>query len=158
MIKAWSLLFLTVPKVPFSVSNLLEYVVEEVETRDSEDDIDNSAPAYHHYCLVLKTTKQPNSTYLLVESKEEKVKLFLLLFSSLHSCRSCEKAENSISDAKFGSGYHIGQVQKKRLGKGENHGGGGAKIEFSAFLQDRQLRRLIVFSPECVCVYPLLKC
>ena len=51
-----------------------------------------------------------------------------------------------------GAGTILDKFKRKDSGEAKIMEGGGAKIEFSAFLQDRQLRRLIVFSPECVCV------
>ena len=53
--------------------HVADMIVEELETQDSEDDVAADGPFYRHYTLVLKTQKQGSQTYLLVDSKQEKV-------------------------------------------------------------------------------------
>ena len=52
---------------------MIDVIVEEMESPDSEDGLDSEPIPYRHYTLVMKSLKQPASTYLLIDSKEEKV-------------------------------------------------------------------------------------
>lgn len=60
------------------MTHLIDVIVEELESPDSEDGLDSDEVPYRHYTLVMKSLKQPASTYLLIDSKEEKVHLNLL--------------------------------------------------------------------------------
>lgn len=59
--------------MPFSMTLMMDVIVEEMESPDSEDGLDTEPIPYRHYTLVMKSLKQPASTYLLIDSKEEKV-------------------------------------------------------------------------------------
>ena len=62
------------------MTHMIDVFVEEFESPDSEDGLDAEPIPYRHYTLVMKSLKQPASTYLLIDSKEEKV-IFDFLFS-----------------------------------------------------------------------------
>ncbi|XP_031572263.1 pleckstrin homology domain-containing family H member 1-like isoform X2 [Actinia tenebrosa] len=71
--------------VPYSMANLMEIVVEELETAESEEDRNSESPSnsYRHFTLVLKGENQSSPTYLLIDSKAEKDSwLFHLIVSS----------------------------------------------------------------------------
>lgn len=56
------------------MTHLIDVIVDELDSPDSEDGtIDADPVPYRHYTLVMKSLKQPASTYLLIDSKEEKV-------------------------------------------------------------------------------------
>lgn len=56
------------------MTHLIDVIVDELESPDSEDGAKDADPVpYRHYTLVMKSLKQPASTYLLIDSKEEKV-------------------------------------------------------------------------------------
>ena len=59
--------------MPFSMTLMIDVIVEDMESPDSEDGLDSEPIPYRHYTLVMKSLKQPASTYLLIDSKEEKV-------------------------------------------------------------------------------------
>ena len=56
------------------MTNMIDVIVEEFESPDSEDDHDANPP-YRHYTLVMKSLRQPSTTYLLIDSKTEKVRV-----------------------------------------------------------------------------------
>ncbi|CAH3122183.1 unnamed protein product [Porites lobata] len=58
--------------MPFSMTLMIDVIVEDMESPDSEDGLDSEPIPYRHYTLVMKSLKQPASTYLLIDSKEEK--------------------------------------------------------------------------------------
>ncbi|XP_022810522.1 pleckstrin homology domain-containing family H member 2-like isoform X3 [Stylophora pistillata] len=59
--------------VPFSMTHMIDVVVEELESPDSEDGTLNTDEVpYRHFTLVMKSLKQPSTTYLLIDSMEEK--------------------------------------------------------------------------------------
>lgn len=57
------------------MANLMEIVVEELETAESDEEKNAESPcnSYRHFTLVLKGEKQSCPTYLLIDSKAEKV-------------------------------------------------------------------------------------
>lgn len=56
------------------MTHLIDVIVDELDSPDSKDGtIDADPVPYRHYTLVMKSLKQPASTYLLIDSKEEKV-------------------------------------------------------------------------------------
>lgn len=58
------------------MTHMIDVIVEELESQDSEDGtVDADVVPYRHYTLVMKSLKQPASTYLLIDSKEEKVQI-----------------------------------------------------------------------------------
>lgn len=64
-------------QVPFSMTHMIDVIVEEMESPDSDNGANDADPVpYHHYTLVMKSLKQPANTKLLIESKEEKVPSF----------------------------------------------------------------------------------
>ena len=68
--------------MPFSMTLMIDVIVAEMEAPDSEDGLDAEPIPYRHYTLVMKSLKQPASTYLLIDSKEEKVVYRKHAFSS----------------------------------------------------------------------------
>lgn len=60
------------------MTHMIDVIVEELESPDSEDNLDSDVVPYRHYTLVMKSLKQPASTYLLIDSREEKVRSNLL--------------------------------------------------------------------------------
>lgn len=68
--------------MPFSMTLMIDVIVAEMEAPDSEDGLDAEPIPYRHYTLVMKSLKQPASTYLLIDSKEEKVVYRKRAFSS----------------------------------------------------------------------------
>ena len=57
------------------MTHMIDVIVEELESPDSEDGTLNAdAVPYRHYTLVMKSLKQPATTYLLIDSCEEKVR------------------------------------------------------------------------------------
>ncbi|XP_068729703.1 pleckstrin homology domain-containing family H member 1-like isoform X1 [Montipora capricornis] len=58
--------------VPFSMTHMIDVIVEELGSPDPADGLDSEAVPYRHYSLVMKSLKQPANTYLLIDSKEEK--------------------------------------------------------------------------------------
>ncbi|XP_020901839.1 pleckstrin homology domain-containing family H member 1 isoform X2 [Exaiptasia diaphana] len=69
--------------VPYSMANLMEIVVEELETADSDEEREQAVNSYRHFTLVLKGGKQSSPTYLLIDSKAEKdLWMFHLVVSS----------------------------------------------------------------------------
>lgn len=62
------------------MTHMIDVIVEELESPDSNDGTVGADPIpYRHYTLVMKSLKQPASTYLLIDSKEEKVPSFVLV-------------------------------------------------------------------------------
>ncbi|KAJ7357469.1 Pleckstrin y domain-containing H member 2 [Desmophyllum pertusum] len=57
--------------VPFSMTHMIDVIVEEMESPDSEYGAVDPVP-YRHYTLVMKSLEQPSDTYLLIDSREEK--------------------------------------------------------------------------------------
>ncbi|KAJ7357395.1 Pleckstrin y domain-containing H member 2 [Desmophyllum pertusum] len=57
--------------VPFSMTHMIDVIVEEMESPDSEYGAVDPVP-YRHYTLVMKSREQPSDTYLLIDSREEK--------------------------------------------------------------------------------------
>lgn len=56
------------------MTHMIDVIVEELDLPDSEDGRVNADPVpYRHYTLVMKSLKLPASTYLLIDSKGEKV-------------------------------------------------------------------------------------
>ena len=71
---------------------MIDVIVEELESPDCEDGgLDTDVVPYRHYTLVMKSLKQPACTYLLIDSKEEKVcfdkSLLSPILSSRNDCR-----------------------------------------------------------------------
>lgn len=59
------------------MTHMIDVIVEELESPDSGNGTVNADPVpYRHYTLVMKSLKQPANTYLLIDSKEEKVPSF----------------------------------------------------------------------------------
>ena len=59
------------------MSHMIDMIVEELESPGSNNGTVDADPVpYRHYTLVMKSLKQPANTYLLIESKEEKVPSF----------------------------------------------------------------------------------
>lgn len=61
-------------QVPFSMTHMIDVVVEELESPDSENGSVGDAVPYRHFTLVMKSLKQPSTTFLLIDSIEEKVR------------------------------------------------------------------------------------
>ena len=59
------------------MTHMIDVIVEELESPASNNStVDVDPVPYRHYTLVMKSLKQPANTYLLIESKEEKVPSF----------------------------------------------------------------------------------
>ena len=59
------------------MTHMIDVIVEELESPASNNNtVDVDPVPYRHYTLVMKSLKQPANTYLLIESKEEKVPSF----------------------------------------------------------------------------------
>ncbi|XP_044163612.1 pleckstrin homology domain-containing family H member 1-like isoform X1 [Acropora millepora] len=58
--------------VPFSMTHMIDVIVEELEAPDHDAGLSTETVPYRHYTLVMKSLKQPASTYLLIDSKQEK--------------------------------------------------------------------------------------
>lgn len=63
------------------MTHMIEVIVEELEAPDHDAGLSTETVPYRHYTLVMKSLKQPASTYLLIDSKQEKVCTFALLSS-----------------------------------------------------------------------------
>lgn len=57
------------------MTHMIDVIVEEMESPDSEYGAVDPVP-YRHYTLVMKSLEQPSDTYLLIDSREEKVPSF----------------------------------------------------------------------------------
>ena len=55
------------------MTHMIDVIVEELEAPDHDDDLSTETVPYRHYTLVMKSLKRPASTYLLIDSKQEKV-------------------------------------------------------------------------------------
>ena len=55
------------------MTHMIDVIVEELEAPDHDADLSTESVPYRHYTLVMKSLKQPASTYLLIDSKQEKV-------------------------------------------------------------------------------------
>lgn len=55
------------------MTHMIDVIVEELEAPDHDAGLSTETVPYRHYTLVMKSLKQPASTYLLIDSKQEKV-------------------------------------------------------------------------------------
>ena len=64
------------------MTHMIDVVVEELESPDSENGSVSDAVPYRHFTLVMKSLKQPSTTFLLIDSIEEKVRKTWIIFLS----------------------------------------------------------------------------
>ncbi|KAK2561061.1 Pleckstrin homology domain-containing family H member 2 [Acropora cervicornis] len=81
--------------VPFSMTHMIDVIVEELEAPDHDAGLSTETVPYRHYTLVMKSLKQPASTYLLIDSKQEK---------SIHLFTTVKTEEGAID-------YHVTLAQ-----------------------------------------------
>ena len=69
------------------MTHMIDVIVEELESPDHDACLSAETVPYRHYTLVMKSLKQPASTYLLIDSEQEKV--CTLLSQSYQALQTC---------------------------------------------------------------------